>query len=291
MTSPTLEFIELVHFERLSDLDLYNGIDELTGFNEVKIQLLLNEVESFIRRYRELRITRIGHDQLATELKRISDEKRTVPMLKLKSRLYRHHKQLKDSKRANHSLKGIDEYNQVFDYEKMFFPFDLTNIYSLQGMLLNAPIGSDYENAKTTFDGYDDGFRHNEDRDYKPVPDESFDWRSSRSSRQIEEINTMQSESVNEEMFPNKWSIAKRILLINELEMNDFIRSKVKTGLSDNAIAKVLSKLMNANQSSISSLLSGISREDKSDKNNPYKNESNVEMIRAFMIENHFQLK
>ncbi|GAB5538330.1 MAG: hypothetical protein Salg2KO_04330 [Salibacteraceae bacterium] len=288
MTSPTLEFIERVHFEQLTDLDLYNGIDELTGFKEVKIQLLLNEVESFIRRYRELRITRIGHDQMSAELKRISDEKRTAPMLKLKSRIYRHHKQLKDSKRANHSLKGIDEYNQVFDYEKMFFPFDLTNIYCLQGMLLNAPIGSDYENAITTFDGYDDGFRHNEDRDYKPVPDESFDWRQSRVLTENDEVNLKQSEDVNEELFPGKWNFAKRVLLLNELGIIDFLRKESKLGHSDHALANVIAKLLHGNQGSISSVLSGIvSDSDKS----PYRTKKNVTMIKEYLIENHFNVK
>ena len=106
MTSKTLQFIELVHFEYLTDLDLYNGIDELTGFNPFKIQLLLNEVESFIRKYRELRITRIGHYQLWAEVQRRAEDDKNVPVKPLKSKLHRYYRGRKTTqKKTSQNLR------------------------------------------------------------------------------------------------------------------------------------------------------------------------------------------
>jgi len=81
----------------------------------------------------------------------------------------------------------------------------------------------------------------------------------------------------------SSWSIAKKLILLNELGVLDHIRGKSEYGMSDNQLAKILSKLINGGVSTIASNISAINH---SRRQNPYNTSKNVEDVKDFLLEN-----
>jgi len=96
----------------------------------------------------------------------------------------------------------------------------------------------------------------------------------------VDEISNYEHDFVEE-------SLVSKMIFLNELGILEYLRKIPKKGVSDNAIAFVLSKIIGEKQRSIQPLLKPILF-NSDDRKNPYKNVENVESIREILSRKGF---
>jgi hypothetical protein len=143
----SLDLIKDCYKDELSDLDILNGIESITGLNERKLKLLLSDVESHIitrTEHLEASITQVQIDEKIQELKK---RNKSIPMIREQNPLYQYitlkteiHERMEsegrnipDSAKKHHiSLEGVDEYTEKLDLRRLFFPFALLGLRRLE---------------------------------------------------------------------------------------------------------------------------------------------------------------
>ena len=114
------------------------------------------------------------------------------------------------------------------------------------------------------------------------------DWLEKELKKYIQENQQTELEQLNEmELEIKGWSIPKKLILLNELGLLDYMKSQTHRGISDLNLASVLAFLTDGGQSHIASCLSAIHQGRKQD---PYKVENNVQSVRDLLLEKGFKL-
>ncbi len=85
----------------------------------------------------------------------------------------------------------------------------------------------------------------------------------------------------------SKWSLPKKLILLNELGLLKKIRSDSQLGISDNELARIISKLIGGNADTIASGISAIKQGRRQD---PYIREKNVSAVKDYLIERGLKL-
>jgi hypothetical protein len=79
------------------------------------------------------------------------------------------------------------------------------------------------------------------------------------------------------------YSLPKKIVLLNELGIIEFLRTKKPFDRNRNALAKVISRLTNERATTVEPSLRGLDGSPETSPNNPYRNKKNLQKVETFL--------
>lgn len=125
--------------------------------------------------------------------------------------------------------------------------------------------------------------RHIYDKDEAEIFVQKIDFELERLDK-IKDIQTQQPKPTSEPLDLSDTSAVEKIIYLNELGIIDFLRTKTKAGISNTALASVLSGITGIKAETIKPSLNRLSNNDTIDNKHPYYTTKTVEKIKTFLI-------
>ena len=141
----TEDFFEKVYLDSISDLDMYNQIQELTdNFDEKKLQLLCDDFDFYLFHKKEQRQAHVSDEEIEQAIEKLSKQGREIPVIadRQSQFIFEFFKSNDKNKIKNAELNEqmliemIEGKKKTIDVERLIYPFEFYDLYRLRNLLI-----------------------------------------------------------------------------------------------------------------------------------------------------------